>query len=119
MEEGVLAAEAPIDLIEELAFYLPFARLPYRKTPAEIQWILKRGVGKTPSQRSFNNLRLVCFRNSSKKTKPSFSLFADEAAKAVILSIRGTKVRDTRQCCQNNNRTFMSNHNVCRSLMTC
>ena len=93
-EDGVICPEAPIELVESLAFHLPFARLPYRKTPAEIQWILKGGVGTSPGSNSFANLRLVCFRNSSKKTKPSFSLFADEASKTAILAIRGTKEFD-------------------------
>lgn len=91
-DEGLIHRKVPMHLLHELGVFLPFARMPYRSEPSSIQWILRTSpyCGDCDNE----SWRLVCFRNSSGKMKPSFSLFANKSKKRVILGIRGTKEFD-------------------------
>mmetsp|Transcript_14473 Transcript_14473/g.25941 ORF Transcript_14473/g.25941 Transcript_14473/m.25941 type:complete len:782 (+) Transcript_14473:127-2472(+) len=85
---GVLEADANMDLINEAGANFALAQMAYRRTAAEMQWVLHQ----LPS--SDRNYRLISCRNKSEKFRPAFALMASELEKHAVLAVRGTKEAD-------------------------
>jgi hypothetical protein len=87
---GVIESEVPQEFMNEVMWFFPLAGAVYRKTPAQIQWVLNQ----FPTRQSGGDWRLVAARCLSEKFKPSFMLVVNEKKKIAVFSIRGTSEVD-------------------------
>jgi len=76
---GVLAEEAPQDVVDELCKFLPFAHFAYAQTTDQADW-----------QANNHGFDLVVSVPYSLPIKPAFSLLVRNDKKLAVLAIRGT-----------------------------
>jgi len=85
---GILQEKADQKFIDDAGYYVGFAKIAYRKTAAQMQWVLrnypKRGSG----------YELIACKIKSDKFRPAFALMANRNDKKAVLAIRGTSEAD-------------------------